>query len=244
MRKASIIALILGASAVIAEQDPSSAQSLGNTADPQFRVLSPWAEADPITPRGISPRLKSLTGKRIGLFANFKRASRPIVAEMGKRLKELPETHDVPVIFLSALTSVEDKVKAFQAGGVDYITKPFQAREVIVRVTTHLTLRRLQNELLVVNRELAQRNLDLEMRNAELQDALDTINSLSGLIPICAWCGRKIENESGEWVALERYIEDHSEASFTHGMCPDCLEQARRESRQSLWARRDVSDRP
>ena len=87
MRKVFIIALILGASVVMAEQDPSSAQSAGNTADPQFRVLSPWAEADPITPRGISPRLNSLTGKRIGLFANFKRASRPIVAEVGKRLK-------------------------------------------------------------------------------------------------------------------------------------------------------------
>lgn len=87
MRKVFIIALILGASVVMAEQDPSSAQSAGNTADPRFRVLSPWAEADPITPRGISPRLNSLKGKRIGLFANFKRASRPIVAEVGKRLK-------------------------------------------------------------------------------------------------------------------------------------------------------------
>ena len=87
MTKASIIALILGASAVMAEQDPSQAQSAGNTTEPQFRVLSPWAEADPITPRGISPRLDSLAGKRIGLFANFKRASRPIVVEVGKRLK-------------------------------------------------------------------------------------------------------------------------------------------------------------
>lgn len=87
MTKASIIALILGASAVMAEQDPSKAQSAGNTTEPQFRVLSPWAEADPITLRGISPRLDSLAGKRIGLFANFKRASRPIVAEVGKRLK-------------------------------------------------------------------------------------------------------------------------------------------------------------
>jgi len=87
MKKYFIIALILGASAVIAAQDPSSAQSAENTADPQFRVLSPWAEADPITPRGISPRLNSLTGKRIGLYANFKRASRPIVAEVEKHLK-------------------------------------------------------------------------------------------------------------------------------------------------------------
>ena len=87
MRKVLIIASILGASVLMAEQAPTSAQSAGNTPDPQFRVLSPWAEADPITPRGISPRLNSLTDKRIGLFANFKRASRPIVAEVGNRLK-------------------------------------------------------------------------------------------------------------------------------------------------------------
>lgn len=87
MKKGLIIASILGVSVVMADQGLSSAQSAGNAAEPQFEVLSPWAEADSITPRGISPRLNSLTGKRIGLFANFKRASRPIVAEVGKRLK-------------------------------------------------------------------------------------------------------------------------------------------------------------
>jgi hypothetical protein len=87
MTKASIIALVLGASAVMVEHGPSKAQPAGNITEPQFRVLSPWAEADPITPRGISSRLDALKGKRIGLFANFKRASRPIVEEVGKRLK-------------------------------------------------------------------------------------------------------------------------------------------------------------
>jgi response regulator RpfG family c-di-GMP phosphodiesterase len=158
--------------------------------------------------------------------------------EVGERLQEMPETGDVPIIFLSALSSVEDKVKGFNAGGVDYITKPFRGQEVVLRVATHLTLRRLQKELQAVNHQLEQRNAELEHRNMELQEALNTIKTLSGLIPICAWCGRKIENEDGEWVALERYIEAHSEASFTHGMCPDCLKQAKQESRQSLWKRR------
>lgn len=164
--------------------------------------------------------------------------------EVSERLRQQPETSDVPVIFLSALTSVEDKVKAFNVGGVDYITKPFRAQEVVARVTTHLTLRRLQKELQAVNYELEERNAELEHRNVELQEALDTIKTLSGLIPICAWCGRKIEDENGEWVALERYIEAHSEASFTHGMCPNCLEKAKRESRQSLRAGRYSSDQP
>jgi hypothetical protein len=58
------------------------------TTVPQYEVLSPWAEADPIPLRGISPRAETLAGKKIGLFANFKRAARPILAEVEKRLKE------------------------------------------------------------------------------------------------------------------------------------------------------------
>jgi hypothetical protein len=52
-------------------------------------VLNPWAEADPIAPRGISPRLKTLAGTKIGLFANFKRAARPIASSVEKRLKTM-----------------------------------------------------------------------------------------------------------------------------------------------------------
>ena len=54
----------------------------------QWEVLSPWAEVDPIPVRGISPRVDTLAGKKIGLFANFKRAARPIQAYVEKRLKE------------------------------------------------------------------------------------------------------------------------------------------------------------
>ncbi len=65
-------------------------------------------------------------------------------------------TRDIPVIFISALDDVADKVKAFEVGGVDYITKPFQYEEVIARVETHLALRRLQQELERQNRRMAQ----------------------------------------------------------------------------------------
>jgi hypothetical protein len=54
----------------------------------QFEVMNPWAEVDPMALRGISPRVSSLDGKKIGLFANFKRAARPILAVVEKRLKE------------------------------------------------------------------------------------------------------------------------------------------------------------
>jgi len=62
-------------------------------------------------------------------------------------LKEDQRTRDIPVIFISGLDDVVDKIKGFAAGGVDYITKPFQAGEMLARMETHLTLRRLQKKV-------------------------------------------------------------------------------------------------
>ena len=67
-------------------------------------------------------------------------------------LKNDPKLRDVPVIFISAMDATQDKVRAFRAGGVDYITKPFQVEEVLARVETHLRMQRLQNDLRSSNR--------------------------------------------------------------------------------------------
>jgi PAS domain S-box-containing protein len=60
----------------------------------------------------------------------------------------------------------------------------------------------------------------------ELQEALGKVNVLKGLLPICAWC-KKIRDDSGYWQQIEAYIRDHSEADFTHGICPACAQKAR-----------------
>lgn len=78
------------------------------------------------------------------------------------QLKTDPETADIPIIFLSALHDVENKLKAFELGGVDYITKPFYAAEVLTRVNTHLTLRRLQQQLIQANNALQRQVLELD----------------------------------------------------------------------------------
>jgi len=67
--------------------------------------------------------------------------------EVCRQLQEKHETRATPVIFISALHEVEEKVRAFQSGGVDYITKPFQADEVLARVSNHIRILRLQREL-------------------------------------------------------------------------------------------------
>ena len=120
--------------------------------------------------------------------------------EVCRRLKADELTRDIPIMFMSALHDTINKIKAFECGGVDYITKPFQVEEVLARVNTHLALRRLQQRL--------------EEKNAQLEEALASIKTLRGLLPICANCKK-----------IEEYIESRSEALFSHGLCPDCADK-------------------
>ena len=81
--------------------------------------------------------------------------------EVCQRLKENPQTREIPVIFISALDEVFDKVKAFRSGGVDYIQKPFQVEEVLARIENQLTVRRLQMQLQAQNQQLQQTQANL-----------------------------------------------------------------------------------
>jgi sigma-B regulation protein RsbU (phosphoserine phosphatase) len=73
-----------------------------------------------------------------------------------ERLKSDSQTKDIPIIFISALDAIQDKVKAFTVGGVDYITKPFHVEEVLARVETHLALHKLQEQLEHANQKMTQ----------------------------------------------------------------------------------------
>lgn len=127
--------------------------------------------------------------------------------EVCAQIKKNPEMRDIPIIFISALSDTEDKVKAFSTGGVDYITKPFKEEEVLARIDTHIHLYRLQKEL--------------QQKNEELQQALDTVKTLNGLLPICSSC-KKIRDDDGYWNQIEAYISRHSDAEFSHSICPEC----------------------
>jgi two-component system, sensor histidine kinase and response regulator len=129
--------------------------------------------------------------------------------EVCERLKSDPKLAGVPVIFLSALNETEDKAKAFRAGGVDYVTKPFQFEEVQSRVETHLKLHRLQQALERHNerleelvrsrtRELAEAHARLKILDQSKSDFLSLISHelrtpLNGLLGI----GELLLDESG-----------------------------------------------
>ncbi len=127
-----------------------------------------------------------------------------------ENMKSMPDCSSIPVLFISALNDVKDKVKAFSAGGVDYITKPFQAEEVLARVKTHVSIFQLEQKLLAKNRDL--------------EEALERINTLRGLIPICSNC-KKVRDDSGYWEQIESYISVHSDAEFSHSICPACVHE-------------------
>lgn len=100
--------------------------------------------------------------------------------EVCAKMKENKRLKDIPVIFLSAMTDINSKSKAFEMGAIDYITKPFEVQEVKARVKTHLSLKLAQNELAMQNEIL---NMKVEERTREIartQEAtLETIANLA-----------------------------------------------------------------
>jgi DNA-binding NtrC family response regulator len=95
--------------------------------------------------------------------------------ETCRRLKRNPTTADIPVLFLTALTDTTEKLKGFEAGAVDYLTKPFQWEEVLARVRTHLRLREVERDLKAANESLEER---VAARTGELTAALDELEQL------------------------------------------------------------------
>lgn len=130
--------------------------------------------------------------------------------EVCTKLQENEQTREIPVIFLTAVTDKESIVKGFEVGGKDYLTKPFNTPELLARVKAHVSLKLASDE----QKKLITR----------LQKALKEIKTLSGLLPICSHC-KKVRDDDGYWRGVEHYIADHSEAQFSHGICPDCMRQ-------------------
>jgi len=102
--------------------------------------------------------------------------------EVCRHLKTDPTTSNIPIIFLSGRADIIDKVRGFESGGVDYITKPFQAEEVLARVRTHLNLRRLQRQVQERNQQLEHANTRLREHTAELEATNQELRSFAYVI--------------------------------------------------------------
>ena len=116
----------------------------------------------------------------------------------------------VYIIILTAKGRKEDITTGLGAGGDDYVTKPFNAKELHARVQVGVRIINLQNSLVE--------------HVGKLQDALSRVKQLQGMLPICAYC-KKIRNDRNYWQQVENYISEHSEVKFSHGICPECYEK-------------------
>lgn len=134
--------------------------------------------------------------------------------EACRQIKSVERLRDIPIIMVTAKTEEKDIEDAFSVGAMDYITKPLRGIELLVRSRSALSLKKEIDRR--KNREQELLNL-----NRELKNSIETIKTLRGLIPICANC-KKIRDDKGYWNQIESYIQKHSEAEFSHGICPEC----------------------
>lgn len=114
------------------------------------------------------------------------------------------------IVLVTARDTPEDLVEGLGAGADDFVRKPVLPVEVVARVRA--------------GRRLAQLQANLAARLTELETALSEVRQLRGLIPICAHC-HSIRSGAEHWLKLESYIEQHSEATFSHSICDACMEK-------------------
>ena len=123
-------------------------------------------------------------------------------------IKKSPDRSLTYVIMLTAKIGKDELAEAFERGADDYVNKPFNPIELKSRV--------------VAGERIAALQTGLSRKVAELQEALEHVKQLQGILPICAWC-KKIRDDSNYWGSVEEYITQRSDAEFSHSICPDCI---------------------
>ena len=116
--------------------------------------------------------------------------------EVCRRIKSNDKLKALPVIFLTVKTEIEDLLRGFELGAVDYICKPFNVLELLARIKLHL----------------------------ELKWAREEIKTLRDILPICSFC-KKIRDDKGYWTKVEEYIIRHTDMQFSHGICLECAKE-------------------
>ena len=131
-----------------------------------------------------------------------------------RRVRATPTPIAPYIILLTSHSGSDDIVAALSAGADDYVCKPFHAAELRARVNAG-------DRIIALQEALADRVTALET-------ALAQVKQLRGLLPICAYC-KQIRSAEDYWQQVETYIMEHSDAEFTHGICPTCFERVLRE---------------
>ncbi len=114
------------------------------------------------------------------------------------------------LIIVSTKSEKSDVIAALDAGANDYLTKPFDPGELRARIE--------------VGRRMIEMRFELNEKVKELKQALAEVRTLKGIVPICANC-KNVRDDQGYWNRVESYLNEHTEADFTHAVCPDCMKR-------------------
>lgn len=131
-------------------------------------------------------------------------------AEVCRRIRATQTPTPVYIIMLTAKTDKKDVVEGLDAGADDYITKPFDRRELRARIGVGMRIGELQKKL--------------ADRVVELEAALSRVRQLQGLLPICSYC-KKVRDDQNYWQQVDSYISKHTEVEFSHSICPTCYDR-------------------
>ena len=122
----------------------------------------------------------------------------------------IQEKCPTPIIILTSYEDYDLLKQASDAGASAYLIKPLKKdlieRSIIIALARHKDI------------------MEMRRLNKELEEALEEVKTLKGIIPICCYC-KKIRDDDGYWENVADYISKHSEAEFSHGICPDCMEK-------------------
>lgn len=131
-------------------------------------------------------------------------------AEICRRLRASSEAASVYIIMLTAKGGRKDMLEGLAAGADDYLTKPFDAEELKARVGVGIRIIEIQQVL--------------HKKVQELEAALGQVKQLQGILPICSYC-KHVRDDKNYWQQVETYVSSHSEAEFSHSICPDCYQK-------------------
>jgi DNA-binding response OmpR family regulator len=130
--------------------------------------------------------------------------------EVCRKVRSHPTMDGFYLVIATVRQSLDDVLAGFEAGANDYVIKPFHAQELRARLR--------------VGRRVLELQAALASRVAQLQDAFSRVKQLQGLLPICSYC-KRIRDDHDYWQQVETYMSEHSQATFTHGICPECYEK-------------------
>ena len=130
--------------------------------------------------------------------------------EVLRRVRALPDDRPPYILMLTSKIDKAEIIAGLDAGANDYLTKPFDVGELRSRIEVGLRMVEMQDEL--------------AGKIGELQRSLAEVKTLRGIVPICASC-KKIRDDHGYWSQVEVYVRDHTEAEFSHGVCPECMKK-------------------